>query len=267
VTTLCRTHNSPPADGRCEFYRATYRAAVDAHFAQQRPGTYGEPFQHPEDLADCIWDRDAWKEPHEGIRGVLRDQDDLLSLEPQALARRQIIIAIAFAFHDIASCAQKAPKAERIGERFGRLHGDGPEIGDLVIEATTLYGNKLRRSEDTEDFDRANMGFGILVAHRWEWWETHEEYDAMRARQEPEDLDYEYRATDHAWYIQYGPQPGDICRWTNCSFMALPTDREQVRSLSRPAHERTETGGVVFTRESLIGALSDSGFELRRDLT
>jgi hypothetical protein len=30
------------------------------------------------------------------------------------------------------------------------------------------------------------------------------------------------RATEHVYYIQCGPAPNDVCRWTDCEFLALP---------------------------------------------
>jgi hypothetical protein len=204
----------------------------------------------------------GYLQPREGITGIDRD-DDLLSLEDAAVPRRMLMAGMARCLRDAVLVGNPAPAVARMWERMKT-----PVPGDLVIETSTFY----RRDED----DRVKA-MGILIAHRVEWGETDEEW-AAHVEQErvayedflrgpysqpgdgPFDPSQCERLTDHAWYIQYGPQPGDVCRWENCDFMMIPAD---------PAAFRVQVGtrdgnGVTLTRDDLIGGLADSGFTLRR---
>jgi hypothetical protein len=49
-----------------------------------------------------------------------------------------------------------------------------------------------------------------------------------------------------------------VCRWVNCEFIAVPIGEE----IAKPAGVREGTA-TVFTRESLLASLADSGFELK----
>lgn len=161
-----------------------------------------------------------------------------------AAARRDIIIAVAVHLADATLVGNPAPKVARMNERIR-----SPQVGDLVVEMSVLYGG---------DADRRSRGFGILIEHRDEWWTTDEEWATAVAEYKADDPEWdEPRSVDHAWYVQYGPRPGDICRWTNCSFIVIPTDRDAFRL---PVGTRDEHG-VTLTRDDLLGTLADSGFE------
>lgn len=201
-----------------------------------------------------------YKQPHEGIAGTSRD-DDLLSLEDAAIPHRMAIMGLANCLCKATLVGQPAPIVQRMSDRMR-----DPRPGDLVMEESTRY----RRDED----DRVKA-FGILIEHRVEWWETDEEWAKMVAEEradhdaflrsayaqpgdEAEPWEPGERRTDHAWYIQYGPQVGDICRWVNCSFVAIPTDP---REFDMPVGTR-DSGGVTFTRSDIVSGLADSGFSL-----
>src|SRR5690606_34284959 len=64
-----------------------------------------------------------------------------------------------------------------------------------------------------------------FLGEREEWTCSHEEWraDVERSRQEGETYTLEDRATVKAMYVQYGHAAQDVCRWVNCSVMALPT--------------------------------------------
>jgi hypothetical protein len=128
-----------------------------------------------------------------------------------------------------------------------------PEPGDLVVETSrVIYGRC--------DLDTRIKGFGILLAKRREWHSTDEQWADECAR-EGWDPAAEERMTDTAIYIQYGSAAIDICRWENADVITLPV---QVSSFSAPAGTR-EGSRVSFTRDDdLIGALADSGFQLRQ---
>lgn len=204
----------------------------------------------------------ARKQPYEGINGTARTGDDLLSLEDEAIAVRKVLVNLMTVIRKTTLVGQPAPIVRDISDRMGH-----PVPGDLVVEASTT----LHRQ--TGDWYR---GFGILLEHRREWWETDADWEVMvaqgRADHEeflrgpyahPGDADEPWepdeRRTDDAWYVQYGPGERDICRWVNCEFMMVPTDAHEV---DRPVGTR-DGNGVTFTRDDLLGALADSGFQLR----
>jgi len=204
----------------------------------------------------------TFPEPREGVTGVVRTGDDLLSIEEAALPRRRMMIAIARHLRQATMVGQPAPVVQRMSERMRN-----PQPGDLVVETSrTLWGRT--RELEVE-------GFGILLTHREEWWETDAEWAAMveqeRASHEkflrgpyahPGDADEPWepgeRDTDHAWYVQYGPGEKDVCRWVNCEFMAIPADGD----FTQPVGTR-DGSSVWVTRDDLIGSLADSGFSLR----
>jgi hypothetical protein len=218
----CVTHDSPHYRGHhCRAWTHTYESAPTVENSYKKM---------PEDYGECAWRSDRWHEPHEGIIGTERD-DDLLDLAPEALRRRLIMCAMARAFHDAILVGNPVPIVKWMSERF-RSSLLGPhnfQPGDLLIESTTLYGGDHR--------EMWMRGFGTYITDRQEWATPIEEYEEWIAEQKayyedsplnfhPEDY---VRHTDHAWYIQYGSNPGDVCRWTNCSFSVVPTSYETLR--------------------------------------
>jgi hypothetical protein len=187
-------------------------------------------------------------QPHEGITGTDRD-DDLLSLDERAVVHRDALIVMARHLRTATLVGQPAPVVRRMSERL-----DHPEPGDLVVTAEVMYGHR--------DLDTRIKGLGIYLAGREEWDST----DVQRAawceeeRTAGGDPEAEGRLADRAFYIQYGPAAGDVCRWTNSRVVVLPV---QIGDFSAPAGIR-DGSATVFTRDSLIGGLADSGFELRR---
>jgi hypothetical protein len=205
----------------------------------------------------------SYPQPREGITGTPRDSDDLLSLDEKAVPRRFLMAGMAACIRTACLVGSPAPVVARMWQRM-----KDPQPGDLVVETSTIYRN---------DEDTRIKAFGILIAHRVEWDQTDEEWAGVieeeRAAHEeflrgpyshpgdgPFDPSRCERLTDHAWYVQYGPQPADVCRWVNCEFMAIPSDP---RETEFPAGVR-DGNATVFTRDSLLGALADSGFALRQ---
>lgn len=202
-----------------------------------------------------------YPQPHEGIAGADRD-DDLLSLEEAAVPRRLLMGGMARCLRDAVLVGDPAPSVARMWQRM-----KSPEPGDLVIETSTFY----RRDEDSRV-----KAMGILVAHRVEWNEKDEEWAACVEQErirhddflrgpysQPDDGPFDpsacERTTDHAWYVQYGPQAADVCRWVNCDFMMIPADSSAFRA---PVGTR-DGNGVTFTRDDILGGLADSGFTLQ----
>jgi hypothetical protein len=142
-----------------------------------------------------------YPQPYEGISGTVCG-DGLLDLDDKAIAFRRRMITVAGALRDAVTVGNPAPKVAKLDARMR-----DPEVGDLVMEAGTPY---------SRDPDRQIRGFGILLAHRDEWMTTDQEW-AAEASEDDE------RFHDHAWYVQYGPAAEDVCRWTDCEFIAVPT--------------------------------------------
>jgi hypothetical protein len=150
-----------------------------------------------------------YPQPREGITGTARTEDDLLGLDDKAITRRLMMIGTARALHSACLVGNPAPI---VADMYARMRD--PQPGDLVME----LGVPFRRSNP----DGQIKGFGILIAHRDEWASTDEEWAAALA-EEPDFTADEDRLHDHAWYVQYGPAAEDVCRWTNCEFIAIPT--------------------------------------------
>lgn len=198
-----------------------------------------------------------WPQPYEGIAGTRRE-DDLLSLEDAAIPRRLMMAGLADCLWGAVLVGNPAPVVSRMSERIMN-----PQPGDLVLVTDSRY-----RDEDTRI-----KGFGILLAHRTEWMQTDEELAASIAEMRADETlskDWgekyiaalesgEERTADEAWYVQYGPEPGDICRWMNCSLIAVPTERRQ---FDKPVGTR-DGNAVTFTRDDILGGMADSGFALR----
>jgi hypothetical protein len=68
-----------------------------------------------------------------------------------------------------------------------------PAVGDLVLELT--------RASWARDQRLRTIGFGYLVGRDGE-----------------------------TWYVQYGPEPDDICDWDNCMFIRVPAAAADVRT-------------------------------------
>lgn len=149
-----------------------------------------------------------YPQPREGITGTDRTEDDLLGLDDKAVARRLMMIGTARALNSACLVGNPAPV---VADMYARMRD--PRPGDLVMET----GTPFRRN----DPDAQIKGFGILIGHREEWASTDEEWAAACA--EDPDVREDERFHDHAWYVQYGPAAEDVCRWTNCEFIAIPT--------------------------------------------
>ncbi len=154
----------------------------------------------------------TYKQPHEGIRGTLRDDDDLLSLDERALAVRNWLIGLASHLYSATLVGNRAPKVDEMYRRIS-----APRVGDVVVEMTAMLWS---------DDSRKEKGFGVLLAERDEWGSTDEEWGQYRS-ENPEGAESDGRWSDHAWYVQYGPQPEDVCRWTNCVFVVVPRPDEK----------------------------------------
>lgn len=104
-----------------------------------------------------------------------------LSLDDYAQHTRRLIARLAAEVWDCVLVGHAAPKVQR---RFQRM--SDPQVGDLVVELSALHHDDPSRYQ----------GIGYLLGIR-------------------------YEAGGDAWYVQYGPSPEDVCRWTNAEFIAV----------------------------------------------
>lgn len=158
-----------------------------------------------------------WPQPHEGVTGIKRTRDDLLALDEAAMQRRVVILQIATELWRAALNGAHTESGRELYERMAN-----PRMGDLVVETV---GMRTPLGRDSDGDARAVTCFGILLGQRTEWSCTDEKWREYQAEAEAEgytlaDAD---RITDEGTYVQYGPEPQDICRWANCSLIALPT--------------------------------------------
>lgn len=145
----------------------------------------------------------SWPQPWEGIKGSVRDDSDLLSLEAAAVPRRRMMVAMALDTYRATLAGNPGPVAAAIGRRMRN-----PQAGDLVVEVT---GAREPGSEE--------RGFGVLLACRREWRSSDEDWARMPGGEHA-------RSTCDVSYVQYGPGAEDVERWMDGQFItALSDDR------------------------------------------
>src|SRR5580765_304666 len=181
-----------------------------------------------------------WPQPFEGIRGT-EHGSWLLSLDERAIAHREFLIEMAHHLSTATLVGNPAPVVRRINDRLR-----SPQPGDLVVTTEVMHGRR--------DPDDRLKGFGIFLAGRKEWCETDAEWITACLANDWDPLTEE-RMTDTVFYIQYGPDPGDICRWHNSEAVVLPVDTVTFSADAAASREETADGRTraMFTRDSLIG--------------
>jgi hypothetical protein len=148
------------------------------------------------------------KQPREDIRGIDRSSDPLLGLDDDTLRLRDAIMGVFYHLRDAVLVGSPAPKVKAIYERIYN-----PRPGDLVCEVGAPTRSK---------WESRARGFGYLIDKRVEWSVTDDEH--AREMQEGVYDEGEDRSTDTAWYVQYGPNAADVCRWVDCNFQMVPVD-------------------------------------------
>lgn len=158
-----------------------------------------------------------WPQPHEGVFGIRRTRDDLLALDEAAMQRRVVILRIATELWRAALNGAHTESGRALYEQM-----TNPKMGDLVVETV---GMQTPFGLDSNGDARAVSCFGILLGQRTEWACTDEKWQEYQAEAEVEGctLSEAERVTERAAYVQYGSGPEDICRWADCSVIALPT--------------------------------------------
>lgn len=147
-------------------------------------------------------------QPHQGIVGTDRAGDPLVSLAGALLPARDAIFGVGWNLYRVTIVGSPAPLVAKMRDRIHQ-----PEPGDYVGILDTAY---RRNMTDAERLHRC----GYLVACRRELMHTDDEWRAaLEAGEWRED---DKRPSDDAIYVQYGPAPGDLARWTNATAFGIP---------------------------------------------
>ncbi len=149
----------------------------------------------------------TYPQPREGIVGARHDPPGLLSLDGVAVPYRDAIVAMVRHLGSTTVVGRPAPIVAGIDKRMSE-----PEVGDYVVEVTGAGWSKDPR--------RRLMAFGVLLARRQEWATSDADWAAEVAADHG--LMDDDRVREDAWYVQYGPEPEDVCRWTDCDFRMAP---------------------------------------------
>ncbi len=132
-------------------------------------------------------------------QGTQRD-DDLLSLDERAVPHRLALLSLTRTLITTTLVGHPAPVVAEIRDRMRN-----PVSGDFVVEWTTA-------TSEHAPLDDRIKGIGYLIERR------RESYGGP----DPDDIGHE-----GVWYVQYGPAPGDVCRWVNADFVAIPIADER----------------------------------------
>jgi hypothetical protein len=163
---------------------------------------------------------EQYPQPHEGVRGLDLAPGHPLSLDEASVDRRlEMLERVRQRWNDILH--DRIPDRDHL---FDVMYD--PHPGDMVLELTTSFRT---------DRDSRVLASGILLVHeRKEWASTDEEWAQTVAQEKAsheEDgysFDEEQFAKDRfatsASYVQYGPSPTYVCRWSNCKFIVIPMD-------------------------------------------
>ncbi|MDB5176204.1 MAG: hypothetical protein JWM81_1062 [Candidatus Saccharibacteria bacterium] len=144
--------------------------------------------------------------PHENLQ-----LDDASILQRRSLA----VIARQFGSAILTGTTHSHPV---VREKYRRMYEriKNPVVGDFVFETTTL----LRRDQDMRQIA---LGIGILIEDTVEPSFSDEVWAEEKAYAEGAITDSD-RPTERVYYVQYGPQPEDVARWTDANFQVIPTD-------------------------------------------
>jgi hypothetical protein len=144
----------------------------------------------------------VYAQPHEGITGTERSGDPLLTEDGSLVA-----IELMGMLHKAVLVGNPAPIVAQMYDRIA-----SPAAGDAVVVFDAIY---------SRNDDHKYKGVGYLIAQRAEWAQTDAKW--AEARSEDGSLTDDDRWIERdAWYIQYGPDAVDVCRWSNCRVLAIP---------------------------------------------
>lgn len=152
----------------------------------------------------------------ERLTGIDRTGDPLLSPDEAVVPFIRLLLSSQWYANYLYGMAN-AP----IGVRWQKRRRS-PQPGELCY-VTDHAGNP--RSDD----DTIRKAFGYFLGEQQEPIYSEEVWQEVRGQ-------YYGRQdcpTEDVFYIQYGPKPGDVCRWENASCQAIAT-----RAISDELHDR-----------------------------
>lgn len=152
-------------------------------------------------------------EPH-GITGIDRSDDPLMRLDEASLhMRARFITMMKVAL--LGTLGGTTPGAQALFQRM-----NNPCPADLVVESTRA----LYQAEHDPLAGPVIEGFGYLITARPEWATTRAEWEQLVADGvcSPDE-----RLAEMFHFIQYGPAPEDVARWSNCLLVSAITDMRE----------------------------------------
>jgi len=147
--------------------------------------------------------------PHAGVNGDVLSDDEFV-----AGGNKLEVGRLANLLWAMTLVGNPAP---RVSEQHWRMRS--PRDGDRVVVLDATYGMQP---------ERIAKAVGYLVGTRDEWTDSDEDWEASIA----DEFDDQERMTERVWYVQYGPDPSDVCRWTNCNVVSI--ESAEVESASSP---------------------------------
>lgn len=158
-----------------------------AGYSQAAAAWRGEPVTTPVTADESL------PRPWEGIKGTIRDHDDLLSLDDLALPRRRMMMMMTLRLHRAVTAVPPSPEARLTAERIR-----DPQPGDLVTETSSDH--------------KGIFGFGVLLGRRRE-----QSGGITGCEARGNDL----AAAGLISYVQYGPDAGNVARWDCARFITV----------------------------------------------
>ena len=150
----------------------------------------------------------------------------------------ETIVAMARLVNALICVGNEPPVVQRIAVWCRAI----PQPGDLVVEVSS-------REESADRVGLFVKSETLRVCH-------HELHDVSLAI--CGECDADDRWEEHLTWILVQREPLRTSRWHNARFLRLPINSRQVAE----AEQRSSTS--VFTRDSLIDILADSGIEIKR---
>lgn len=148
--------------------------------------------------------------------GTDRTGDPLMVLSDTTEPLRTLVMRSQW-YLDYVSGYRQAPIARRWDER-----ARAPRSGDLVYVV-----DRILEGPRGGDADTHNKSFGYYICGRRE-----PVYDADMWAQVADQYEGEPCPTEKVFYLQYGPNPDDVCRWENaeCRVIATHETTREVRA-------------------------------------
>lgn len=148
--------------------------------------------------------------------GIDRSNDPLMVPSDTTEPLRTLVMRSQW-WLDYVSGYRNAPIAQEWAERAHH-----PRPGDLVYVPDRILGGRRDQGADTR-----NKSFGYFITARREPVYGPDEWERVK-----DGFDGYPCPTEKVFYIQYGPNPDDVCRWENAECRVIATE-ESAREVCR----------------------------------